>query len=557
MNFYSFSLASKHKNDAKRLLARAEELMKERDPEDNSGVKFELFDQGTSVEIGVGGLVPRQADLAYKVLVDVVATFPEMSLHYVETCNGPVSREAVTKDGKLITIEPWQVVVHMQDEEDYKQVVAYLQEHTDFELTLFPERYSILWSFDSKTEDELTTEQLNILSRQFPEMLFQCYKYDESDLVQGGEVAFFSSFRGQEVKWEESRPSLLALMHWADDMEETYENIIFNTEQVFQSALAGARANEDELWYCPRAVCEYLFFGRSLHSLVAEDFAWLKALAEDNIVPACCLILLGMNRKIREWEETFTDDDTGEEFKFTRSDIVEGTLFEPDETLKQKLTQTIYYAATHHRMWINEIRCACRYPLDKTPLALELIRRGEEDAAEYIDDPAILQELCDKGNKWAAYTLYEKYRWGDEEHGIFIDKERAREYYDLAGEIPYKEEWDPIDDAGEEYPTTREYVLTGDADTLDGIEVLIRELAQRFGIPENEEDGLGLFVPQQQLIKLLVGSDSVYYRGNVQYLEREATDRLVITTEADNGEPLLYALRSCFENIIVEMKDAE
>ena len=128
MNFYSFSLASKHKNDAKRLLARAEELMKERDPEDNSGVKFELFDQGTSVEIGVGGLVPRQADLAYKVLVDVVATFPEMSLHYVETCNGPVSREAVTKDGKLITIEPWQVVVHMQDEEDYKQVVAYLQE---------------------------------------------------------------------------------------------------------------------------------------------------------------------------------------------------------------------------------------------------------------------------------------------------------------------------------------------------------------------------------------------------------------------------------------------
>jgi hypothetical protein len=300
--------------------------------------------------------------------------------------------------------------------------------------------------------------------------------------VQGGEVAFFSSFRGQEVKWEESRPSLLALMHWADDMEETYENIIFNTEQVFQSALAKARA--DEGWY-PRIVSEYLFFGRSLHSLVAEDFAWLKALAEDNIVPACCLILLGMDQKIHEWEETFTDEDTGEEFKFTRSDIVEGTLFEPDETLKKKLTQIIYDAATHHRVGTDKIRCACRYPLDKNPLALELIRRGEEDAAEYIDDPAILQELCDKGNKWAAYALYEKYRWGDEEHGIFIDKERAREYYDLAGEIPYKEEWDPIDDAGEEYPTIREYVLTGDSTTLDGIETLIRDLAQRFGIPEN------------------------------------------------------------------------
>ena len=555
MNFYSFSLASKHKNDAKRLLARAEELMKERDPEDNSGVKFELFDQGTSVEIGVGGLVPRQADLAYKVLVDVVATFPEMSLHYVETCNGPVSREAVTKDGKLITIEPWQVVVHMQDEEDYKQVVAYLQEHTDLELTLFPERYSILWSFDSKTEDELTTEQLNILSRQFPEMLFQCYKYDESDLVQGGEVAFFSSFRGQEVKWEESRPSLLALMHWADDMEETYEKIIFNTEQVFQSALAKARA--DEGWY-PRIVSEYLFFGRSLHSLVAEDFAWLKALAEDNIVPACCLILLGMNLKIREWEETFTDEDTGEEYKFTRSDIVEGTLFEPDETLKKRLTQIIYEQAEHHHIGTDEIRWACKYPLDKQPLLLMLVERGEENAAEDIDDPAILQELCDKGNKWAARQLYHKYAWGDEEHGFFINLSQAKAYYDMAGDaIEEWDQWDDKEDPGEEYPSTYKYTLTGDSDTLDSIETLIRDLAQRFGIPENEEDGLGLFVPQQQLIKLLVGNDSVYYRGNVQYLEREATDRLIITTEADSGEPLLYALRQRYENLKIEMKKAE
>lgn len=557
MNHYSFSLVSKQKNDAQRLLARAEELMKERDPEGNSGVKFELFDQGASIGIGVGGLVPRQADLAYKVLVDVVATFPEMSLHYVETSNGPVCREAVTKDGKLITIEPWQVVVHMQDEEDYQQVVAYLQEHTDLELTLSSAKHNIQWSFDRKTEDELTTEQLNILSRQFPEMLFQCYKYDENDFEQGDEVAFYTSFRGHEVKWEESRPSLLALMHRGRDMEVTYEEIIFNTEQVFQSALAGARANEDELWYCQLAVCEYLFFDHSLHSLVAEDFTWLKALAEDEVVEACCLILLGMRKKIREWEETFTDDDAGEEFKFTRSEIVEGTLFEPDETLKKELTQTIYDAAANYGMGNDEIRCTCYYPLDKNPLALELIRRGEENAAEYIDDPAILQELCDKGNRWAAYTLYDKYRWGDEEHGIFIDKVRAKEYYDLAGDIPYKEEWDPTDEAGEEYPTTREFTLTGDAATLDGIETLIRDLSQRFGIPENEEDGLGLFVPRQQLIKLLVGSDSVYYRGNVQYLDRKTPDRLVITTEADKGKPLLYALRKCFGNLNIEMKDVE
>ena len=35
-------------------------------------------------------------------------------------------------------------------------------------------------------------------------------------------------------------------------------------------------------------------------------------------------------------------------------------------------------------------------------------------------------------------------------------------------------------------------------------------------------------------------------------MERTAPKRLVITTESDNGEPLLYALRQCFENLKIE-----
>jgi hypothetical protein len=49
----------------------------------------------------------------------------------------------------------------------------------------------------------------------------------------------------------------------------------------------------------------------------------------------------------------------------------------------------------------------------------------------------------------------------------------------------------------------------------------------------------------------------VYYRGNVQYLDRKTPERLLITTEADTGEPLLYALRKCFGNLNIEMKDVE
>ena len=92
----------------------------------------------------------------------------------------------------------------------------------------------------------------------------------------------------------------------------------------------------------------------------------------------------------------------------------------------------------------------------------------------------------------------------------------------------------------------------GTAGSLDGVQTLIQQLCERFGIPENEEDGLGMFVPQQMVMKVLVGSNSEFYRGHIQHMERTAPKRLVITTESDNGEPLLYALRQCFENLKIE-----
>ena len=110
------------------------------------------------------------------------------------------------------------------------------------------------------------------------------------------------------------------------------------------------------------------------------------------------------------------------------------------------------------------------------------------------------------------------------------------------------------EETGEPNPDTYEYVLKGNTTNLDAVETLIRDLCKRFGIPENEEDGLGLYVPQRALMKVLVGSDTEFYRGNIQYLDREATDRLVITTESDNSEPLLYAFRQHYGNLNVEMK---
>jgi hypothetical protein len=271
-------------------------------------------------------------------------------------------------------------------------------------------------------------------------------------------------------------------------------------------------------------------------------------------------LLKSLERNHHRYNETFIDEDTGKEEEVERDEIIAVDITEEERELMEStiadvanLSDEDLIAFKANTVWF--------WPRHYDEFYLELTRRGYEDQATFIEDPATLQELCDKGNKYAAWELYWKHCYGDEEHGIFINRKRAREYYDLALKLGYEldedgsDAWDDSDDPGDEFPEEFCYTLTGNAQTLDGVETLIRDLCKRFGIPENEEDGLGLFVPQRMLMKVLVGSDTEYYRGNIQYLERETPDRLVITTEADNGKPLLYALRQCFENLKVEMKE--
>ena len=263
-----------------------------------------------------------------------------------------------------------------------------------------------------------------------------------------------------------------------------------------------------------------------------------------------------LKRHFHFWTEVFKDEETGEDVSIERRDILDTELSDEERQLIKAIAADIPNLTDEELLRFQEeiSYFGCR---TKEQIYIERVRRGEESLAESIEDVPTLRELCDKGNRWAAYALYQKYNWGDEKQGIFINRQKAKGYYDLAGEIPYKDKWDDSDDPGEPNPSTYEYVLTGNTTSLDAVETLIRDLCKRFGIPENEEDGLGLYVPQRALMKVLVGSDTEYYRGNILYLNREAPDRLVITSEADRGESLLYALRQCFTDLNIEMKEKE
>ena len=167
------------------------------------------------------------------------------------------------------------------------------------------------------------------------------------------------------------------------------------------------------------------------------------------------------------------------------------------------------------------------------------------DVTNPIQNPAILQELCNNGSKSAALKLGQMYDKGDEKNGIFRHPLKAREYFKMAGE---KYEYEPE----EENPHEADYFLRGSAEELAAVKTLVDELTQKYGDAFNE---FGLYIPMNILMKTLVGSR--YYDGNLLTMNTDDPECIVLHAEANKMEPLLYALRQAFPNLEIEMKETK
>ena len=167
------------------------------------------------------------------------------------------------------------------------------------------------------------------------------------------------------------------------------------------------------------------------------------------------------------------------------------------------------------------------------------------DVINPIQNPAILQELCNNGSKNAALKLGQMYDKGDEKNGIFRHPLKAREYFKLAGQT-YKYEPE------EEDPHEADYFLKGSAQELAAVKALVDELTQKYGDAFNE---FGLYIPMNILMKTLVGSR--YYDGNLLSMNTDDPECIVLHAEANRMEPLLYALRQAFPNLEIEMKETK
>jgi len=285
----------------------------------------------------------------------------------------------------------------------------------------------------------------------------------------------------------------------------------------------------------------------------ASDKEWLMKYAEEGLVPFICALLEGMRKKYHIFYEDFIDEDTQEKTVIPRYELLDGTTFEATPEEIEHLEQLLL---SHIKdMSIRELTIVKHYTENSQPYSLELIYRGDDSEAENIEDPKLLLDLLEKGNKYAARELYHKYSWGDEEHGIFINRKKAREYYDMAGDALWPdEEWEEEEKPGEPCPRSWCYTLKGNPSTISAVVTLVNELCNKCGTPDNE---LGLYVPQEIMIKSLVGSYSKYYQGNIISMEQEVPDRLLLYTEADRKEPLKYALLKAFPDLEVEVKESE
>ena len=202
-----------------------------------------------------------------------------------------------------------------------------------------------------------------------------------------------------------------------------------------------------------------------------------------------------------------------------------------------------------HKMEVGEFMLRSFFasknnPADQ-PIIQEMYRRDKIGTAyRFGDVETLLQELS-HDNISAAEHLGMLYELGNEQYGIYIDKARAQSYYDMLG-------YNPMDGLSEEdmmpesEPAIVTYQLSGNADDLKAIELIIHSLAKFYGTPNGE-------VNVQGLMKVLVGSDAYEYRGNILSMTYKDEQTLHIRAEVRKVEALRYAISQCFSNVRVEI----
>jgi carotenoid cleavage dioxygenase-like enzyme len=232
MSEFCFSLTTKRRDNAEKLLARANTILTElQEPKDKGTELFELSETKDS-KWSIGCVCYYlSAKVHEQALKQVVTEFPEIKIIYQESESGSdYFYEAVTRNGQLVKIESWEVAVNTADKDDFTRIVEYLKDHVEETIWLKEDSQWAKWSYDHLTEEDDVQQILQKLSSHFPETTIRCVKYNIIDFAYGDEIACYAKFCGSEIEWQNPEPHI---------SEEDIENLCHKIHSMWKPVPIG------------------------------------------------------------------------------------------------------------------------------------------------------------------------------------------------------------------------------------------------------------------------------------------------------------------------------
>lgn len=471
----------------------------------------------------------------------LAAQYPEMPLLFTSfnTDNQGLYRYE-SKDGEFVRISPLKVSLHTNDAKDFNKLLACaepLLAAQGINADVDTATQEITWGYSEENESQVCDALIAKMSKQMPDIQVVCMKHDvDSPEFSGLQYCIMGKGEGE---WKEITGATFdiayAILYAGPEaaLGLTVYDAFTNPERCVKAMLEAVRKGDSQGDdYLNYSVKDIIFQEQKfLHLLQPEDKQWLLDLDRTE---ANCIVLAGMYHSWHTWEDSFTDEDTGETVTVERHELLATPLFESHEGEAEALLEKVCNDSDTCRK-IKDIVWTLSFhtPLNYTRLLVDNVENL------YGDD-----------RLWAYKEIGDLYRWGKEEFGFFIDKQKAKEYYDKAGVT----DENPLEDSDKHDnpdPCTYIYTVRGE---ITPLKELTEKIANKYGDTENE---LGWYVPMNIFMYYLVRTDPRRYDYCGNLLSAEEKDgALLLMIETERGQnAFAYALKAKFPDLEVEIEE--
>ena len=469
----------------------------------------------------------------------VAAQYPEMPLLFTQfnTDNQGLYRYE-SKNGEFVRISPLRVTLHTNDSEDFNKLWACaepLLTAQGINAEVDTATQEITWGYSEENEAQVCDALIAKMSEQMPDIQVVCMKHDvDNNEFSGLQYCIMGKGEGE---WKKITGATFDIAYaiWFASLDSALGVTVYDAfthpEKCVKAVLEVIRKSDSQgdniLKY---SVMDIMLQGFD-HLLQPEDKQWLLDLDRSE---ADCIVLAGMYHSWRTWEESFTDENTGETITVERHELLTTPLFESHEGEAEALLEKVCTASDTRRKIKDIVWTLRTTPLNYTRLLVDNV-----------------ENLYDDDRLWAYKEIGDLYRWGKEEFSFFIDKQKAKEYYDKAGVT----DENPLEDSDKhDAPDPCIYIYTVRGE-ITPLKELTEKIANKYGDTENE---LGWYVPMNIFMYYLVGTDPkrADYCGNLLIAEeKDGALLLKIETERDQNAFFAYALKAKFPELEVEIEE--